>query len=406
MELLNLITLDQARHLIAGIFSPLLKKEKVGLLQALNRVLGEDISSPEDLPPFSRSIMDGYAVRACDTFGASVEEPIYLQKRGGVLMGEEAKEALSPGEAWEVATGAMIPPGADAVVMKEYTTSFSQKELEVCRGVAPGESLVHAGDDLKEGEGVLEKGRLLGPAEMGVLSALGITEVSVFKPPQVGILSTGDELVGADGKPVKGQIRDINSYTLAAAVSASYGTPFLGGIVPDTTAALSEALEKILPQVDLLLISGGSSVGTRDVTVPLLTHRARDGLLFHGLAVKPGKPTLCGVVEGKPVFGLPGHPVSVLVVFHLLVRPLLLQSLGLKELPPLQAHLTRRIVSTPEREEYVPVRLEEKKELLVTPVFGGSSLITTLVNVFGLIKIPLDEEGLLEGEEVAVLPFR
>lgn len=406
MELLNLITLQEAQNLSQGVFHLTLPTEEVGLLQAQDRVLGEGILSPEDLPPFSRSVMDGYAVKARDTFGASQEEPIYLLRKEEVQIGEQAEEILATGEAQEIATGAMLPPGADAVVMKEFTASSSPGQLEVRKPVAPGESLVGAGDDLKKGEKVLEEGRRLGPAEIGVLSALGMMKIPVFQKPRVGILSTGDELVEPGRVPVKGQIRDINSYTLAAVVSASYGTPLLAGIVPDVYEILEGAMKKVLPQVDILLISGGSSVGARDVTVPLLTEAAEDGLLFHGIAVKPGKPTICAQVDGKPVFGLPGHPVSVLIIYQLLVRPLLYRSLKLTAPPSYRAQLTKRIVSTPEREEYVPVRLCREGGLSVTPVFGKSSLITTLVEAFGLVRIPLDEEGILEGEEVEVLPFR
>lgn len=405
MEFLHLITLEEACSLIEESTSLSLPVEEVTLYKALDRVIGETILSPEDLPPFTRSVMDGYAVKAQDTFGATEEEPLYLKIKGEVLMGEEAREELSSKEAYSIATGAMLPPGADAVVMKEYTSLPTEEEVEIRKSVAPYESIVQAGDDLTQGEEVLKKGHLLKAAEIGVLSALGITSIPVFRRPKIGIISTGDEILKAEESPKEGQIRDINSYSLATAVLESYGEPLLKGIVKDSYRLLKEAVEESLEEVDLLLISGGSSVGSRDVTVPLLEDLSLGSLLFHGVAIKPGKPTIAALINDKPVFGLPGHPVSVLVIYHLLVKPLLFQAMGLKKPLSFKATLTRTIFSSPDREEFVPVHLKEERGLLATPIFGKSSLITTLVNTNGLIQIPLDVEGLEKGEEVSILPF-
>lgn len=404
MDFLTIITHEEAFSLVQERASLSLSLEEVPLLEARERILGKTITSQEDLPPFTRSVMDGYAVKASDTFLASEEEPVYLHRCGEIMMGEEVLEELKAGTAYAIATGAMLPSGADAVVMKEYTALPSEEEVEIRRPVVPHESIVKAGDDVKRGEEVLKEGLLLGAPQLGVLAALGITSIPVFKRPKVGIISTGDEIVPPHESPRMGEIRDINSYTLGAAVRSSYGEPILKGIVKDSYSHLQEVVEETLEEVDLLLISGGSSVGTRDITVPLLTHLSREDLLFHGVAIKPGKPTLAAILQEKPVFGLPGHPVSVLVIYHLLVRPLLYRAMGLQEPLPIKASLQRTIYSTSDREEFIPVSLTRRREAI--PIFGKSSLISTLIKAQGLVQIPLDVEGVEKGEEVEILPFR
>lgn len=405
MDLLKLITLKEALSLISSRVSLSLTLEGVGLLEARDRVLGEAIICHEDLPPFTRSVMDGYAVKASDTFLASEEEPIYLKLKGEIKIGERTREELNLGEAYAIATGSMLPLGADAVVMKEYTSLPCMEEVEIRRPVAPYESIVQQGDDVKKGQKVLEPGQLLGAPEIGVLAALGHSCIPVVKRPKVGIISTGDELLLPEEEPLLGQIRDINSYSLATAVMATYGEPIQRGIVKDSYSQLKEVVEETLGEVDLLLISGGSSVGTRDVTVPLLKDLSQDDLLFHGVAIKPGKPTIAAIIHGKPVFGLPGHPVSVLVIYHLLVRPLLWKAMALKEPIIFKAPLGRKIFSSHDREEFVPVQLTEGRDPLAIPIFGKSSLISTLLKAKGLVQIPLDVEGLEKGEEVEVLPL-
>lgn len=405
MDFLTIISLEEASSLIHEQASLFLSKENVSLLEARDRVLGETIAAKEDLPPFSRSVMDGYAVKASDTFLASEEDPIYLDLCGEVKMGEEALGVLNDGEAYAIATGAMLPLGADAVVMKEHTALPSIEEVEIRRPAAPYESIVQAGDDARKGETVLERGSLLGAPQIGLLAALGITSIPVYRRPKVGIISTGDELIPPETDPEVGQIRDINSYALGAAVYGSYGEPIYKGIVKDSFSRLKEAVEEALEEVDLLLISGGSSVGSKDITVPLLSQLSK-GLLFHGVAIKPGKPTLAAILHGKPVFGLPGHPVSVLVIYHLFVRPLLFRAMGLEEPLSLKASLQRDIYSTSEREEFIPVSLaEEGEDLKATPLFGKSSLISVLTKAKGLAQIPLEVEGVKRGEEVKILPF-
>ncbi len=390
---------------------PRLSVEETGLLEAVGRYLAEPISAPEDLPPFSRATMDGYAVRARDVFGARENEPVILRLKGEIPMGVAPDFELGPGEAARIATGGMLPLGADAVVMVEYTEEIGPL-VEIRRPVSPGENVLAQGEDTRAGEILLEAGERLNPGKLGLLAHAGITRLKVHARPQVAIISTGDELVPPEKQPAPGQIRDTNSYSLAAGVLEAGGTPLLQGIVPDQEEALYQALKQALDKAHVVLISGGSSVGTRDFTLRCIERLPGAQLLCHGIAVRPGKPTILAKVGEKAVFGLPGQMASALLVFYILVRPLLLhlQGYSAKDLGLVQikARAKRNIPSAQGREDYIRVSLEKDAQGLywAQPIFRRSGLISSMAKAQGLLRIPERSEGIYQGEEaeVFVLP--
>jgi molybdopterin molybdotransferase len=375
---------------------------------AVGHILAEDTHSPIDLPNFVRSTMDGYAVRAEDTFGASDSLPAYLRKVGVVHMGEVPDVALASGDTAEIHTGAMLPQGADAVVMVERTQNFSDEEVEVLAPVAPGENLVQIGEDVKQGAVILPKGHTLRPQDVGGLLAVGITEIQVMARPKVGIVSCGDELVSPEVEPQMGQIRDINAYTLGALFTQAGAEVLRAGIAEDNYDALYTLASETLAQCDMLVMTAGSSVSVRDLTRDVINKLGEPGVLQHGLAVKPGKPAMLAVADGKPVIGLPGNPVSAMLVARQTVLPTLRKMLGQAESisASKSAILTQNIASTTGREDTIPVRLEERDSVwYATPLFGKSNLIYTLVNADGLVTVPLNEGGIKAQTQVTVQLF-
>jgi molybdopterin molybdotransferase len=386
--------------------------EEVDLPAALDRVLAAALPAPENVPAFPRSSMDGYAVRAADTFGASVAAPQYLEIKGEVPMGAAPARPVGVGETLRVPTGAMLPPGADAVVMLEYTAEHPDGTLEVRRPVAPGENLLQPGEDVRLGEVLFPGGSRLRPQDLGLLAALGVTRLPVFRRPRVAVLSSGDEIVPITEKPAPGQVRDSNAHLAAAQVAEWGGIPAISGIVPDDFEALTGALAAALKDADLILISGGSSVGARDLTLEAIKALPGAAVLAHGVAIRPGKPTILAAVGSPPLplLGLPGHPASAAVVMEVLGKPLLARLAGLTSLPPwgeeVTAHLSRNLAGASGREDYVRVRLRPEGETLwADPVLGPSGLLSPLVKSDGLVMIPLGVEGLLRGEAVAVRLF-
>jgi molybdopterin molybdotransferase len=377
--------------------------------EALGRVLAEDLRSPSDLPSFPRSTMDGFAVRAADTYGASEALPAYLTVVGEVFMGRQPETRVSIAQAARIATGGMIPDGADAVVMVENTQEVDSTTIEVVRPVAPGENVIRIGEDVSAGAPLLARGQVLRPQDLGGLLALGIVEVEVARRLRVAILGSGDEVVAPDQEPGPGQIRDINSYTLAALVRRAGHQPLVLGIAPDVYAELESLARRALELAEVVIISAGSSVSTRDMTAEVIASLGQPGVLVHGVSLKPGKPTILAVADGRPVFGLPGNPVSCMVTFDLFVAPALYRLSGCADRPLSQtqaARLTRNLASAPGREDYIQVRLERRDgELWAEPVFGKSNLIYTLVRSDGLVKIDLDKGGLSAGELVEVRLF-
>ncbi len=396
-------------------FSPV-GVEEVSLDDALGRVLAEPVAAAEAAPHFQRATMDGYAVCARDTFGASVGAPQYLEIKGEVPMGAAPVRPLLPGEALRVPTGAMLPEGADAVVMVEYTAEHPDQTLEVRRAVAPGENLLAPGEDVPAGKLLFDAGVRLRPQDLGLLAALGITWLKAYRRPRVAILSSGDEIVPIDRQPGPGQVRDANAHLAAAQVREGGGLPLFLGIIPDDFGALRSALAAAVSDADLILISGGSSVGARDLTLAAIRDLPASEVLVHGVAIRPGKPAILAAVglgsgSGvKPLLGLPGHPASAAVVMEVLGRPLLAHLSGLKAAPPwgrtVTAALSRNLAGASGREDYVRVRLRPEGDTLwAEPVLGPSGLLSPLVNSDGLVMIPLGLEGLLKGEPVEVRLF-
>jgi molybdopterin molybdotransferase len=387
--------------------------EDVDLAEAGGRVLAASITAPEDVPGFLRATMDGYAVKAQDTFGASVGAPQYLEIKGEVPMGVAPIRGVGSGETLRVATGAMLPPGADAVVMIEYTAEHPDGTLEVRRAAAPGESLLTPGEDVARGETLFPAGRRLRPQEIGLLAALGLGRLAAYKKPRVAIISSGDEIVPLDEKPRPGQVRDSNAYLAAAQVAEWGGLPLMFGIIPDDFDALRQTLAAALIAADLILISGGSSVGVRDLTLTAIQDLPDSEILVHGVALRPGKPTILaalGKTPPKPLMGLPGHPASAAVVMEVLGRPLLSRLAGASHQSPwgrcVTAVLSRNLAGASGREDYVRVRLRrEDATLWADPVLGPSGLLSPLVKSDGLVMIPLGVEGLFKGDEVRVQLF-
>jgi molybdopterin molybdotransferase len=387
--------------------------EEVDLADCCGRVLAAPITAPEDVPGFLRATMDGYAVRAQDTFGASVGAPQYLEIKGEVPMGIAPTRGVGGGETLRVATGAMLPPGADAVVMIEYTAEHPDGTMEVRRAVAPGENVLQPGEDVARGEPLFPAGRRLRPQEIGLLAALGIRRLAAYKNPRVAIISSGDEIVPLYEKPRPGQVRDSNAYLAAAQVAEWGGLPLMHGIIPDDFDALRQTLAAALIAADLILISGGSSVGVRDLTLTAIQDLPGSEILVHGVALRPGKPTILaalGPTPPKPLMGLPGHPASAAVVMEVLGRPLLSRLAGASHQSPWErrvaAVLSRNLAGASGREDFVRVRLRrEDATLWADPVLGPSGLLSPLVKSDGLVMIPLGVEGLFKGEEVAVQLF-
>jgi len=380
---------------------------------AHGRVLATHIVAPEAVPGFLRATMDGYAVYAQDTFGASVGAPQYLDIRGEVPMGVAPDRRVAGGETLRVPTGAMLPEGADAVVMVEYTAEHPDGTLEVRRAVAPGENVLAPGEDVAAGATLFPAGRRLRPQEIGLLAALGVTHLTVYRQPRVAIISSGDEIVPLSDQPGPGQVRDSNAYLAAAQVEAWGGLPKMYGIIPDDFSALQKTLVAAQKESDLILISGGSSVGARDLTLHAIKKLPGAEVLVHGVALRPGKPTILaalGPAGPKPLLGLPGHPASAAVVMEVLGRPLLLRLAGFTEQPAwgrnVTAKLSRNLAGASGREDYVRVRLRpEADELWADPVLGPSGLLSPLVKSDGLVMIPLGVEGRFKGEAVVVQLF-
>lgn len=405
----KLHTLAQARQALERHLEPAsLPIESVGLERALGRVTARPIVCPEPLPTFSRSVVDGYAVRADDTYGASEAAPAYLSLAGEVRMGEAPPRALAQGEAMWMPTGGALPNGADAVVMVEYTRKWDATQVEVRRSVAGGENVIGPGDDVSEGAELLPAGHVLRPADVGALAALGMTSVQVRRRPVAAIISTGNEIVPAGETCAGGQIRDLNSWSLSAAVQQAGGEPLRLGIVRDELEGLCAALSDAVVRSDLVCVSGGSSVGLEDLAPQAIASLGEPGILTHGLNIRPGKPTIIAVAHGKPVFGLPGHPVSGLIVFGLIVEPAMRRMLGLPPAEPrvVRAVLDRDLASGAGRSEFFRVRLEKQGQALhAVPILGKSAMISTLVAADGILHAPPEVEVLRAGEEVEVTMF-
>ena len=408
-EFFQVTPVADALNLLGAHWQPQPKHEPSATADALGRILAADIRSPEQVPAFRKSAVDGYAVRAADTFGASQALPAFLAVRGELKMGEVPQDDIGAGEALLIHTGGMLPASADAAVMVEYTQSAGDHEIEVLRAAAPGEHVIQAGEDVAQGSLILARGQRLRPQDIGGLLAVGIKTVDALAPPRVGILSCGDELVAPASGLRPGKVRDVNAYTLSALAEQHGARPIRFGIAADALADYYKRAEAGLADCDILLLSAGSSVSARDYTREVINSLGAPGVLQHGLATKPGKPTIIAVCANKPVIGLPGNPVSALLVARQLLPPLIARYGGGALKPPrrVRARLSQRVASVTGREDWLPVRLSETADgqTMAEPVFGKSNLIFTLVSADGLLRVPLNTGGYDAGREVDVIPF-
>ena len=386
--------------------------ERIPTVRARARVLAEDLYSSVDLPHFHRAAMDGYAVKAKDTFGANQSLPAYLKLAGVVEMGKEATQRLGAGEAIRISTGGMMPPESDAVVMVEYTDETDAGLVEIHRSVSPWQNVIQIGDDIKKRELVFHRGRRLRAHDLGALTGVGISSVLVYMRPRIALISTGDEIVDADTDPMPGQVRNINQHSLAGLIEGCGGELRDWGVIRDDKDQLIRAIAEALQWSDLVLLSGGSSMGAKDIALEAILSFPDSEFIFHGISVSPGKPTIFAKACGKPIMGLPGYPVSALVIFDLFAAPVL-RKIGGEEVTginqfekTLRATLKTNIASQVGREDYVRVTLERDSERwLATPLPSKSGAIFTLVKADGMVRIDLNQDGLEQGEEVEVILF-
>jgi len=386
--------------------------EEIPTVRARARVLADELRSAVDLPHFHRAAMDGYAVIAKDTFGASQSLPAYLKLAGVVEMGKEAAQPLTPGTAMRISTGGMMPPNADSVVMVEYTDETDAGLVEIHRGVSPWQNVIQIGDDIKKGELVFPRGRRLRAHDLGALTGVGIASIPVFKKPRIALISTGDEIVDVESEPRPGQVRNINQHSLAGLIEECGGELKDWGVVRDDRTALRDAIAGALEWSDLVLLSGGSSMGAKDIALETILSFPDAQFVFHGISIAPGKPTIFAKACGKPILGLPGYPVSALVIFDLFAAPLI-RRLGGENLDVLEkfsrsvrAVLKTNVASQIGREDYVRVVLERSPAgLLAAPLPSKSGAIFTLVKADGMVRVDMNQDGLEQGEEVEVILF-
>ena len=406
-EFLSLVTPQEALDILFSQLEVARTQETVSTDQALGKITAEDICSFQHLPDFRRSTVDGYAVRARDTHGAREGLPAYLQLAGEILMGQEPGFSVSGSQCGLIHTGGMLPKGADAVVMLEDSQALENGEIEIYKPAAPGDNLIEVGEDVEKGAVVIPKGTRLRPAEIGGLMALGITELNVVKSPLIGVISSGDEVIPPDHTPRVGQVRDVNSYTLGALLRDLGVRVHHYGIIPDSLDALRGVMVRALEECDHLIVTAGSSASARDHTAEIMNELGDPGVIVHGLQIRPGKPTILALADNKLMIGLPGNPVSALVIAQVIVKPILEKWMGMefpRPRPVVEAELTVNIASQAGREDWIPVRLIERSSGVwqAEPVFGRSNLIFVLARADGLIRIPPAVTGLETGAVVSV----
>ncbi|MBF0226283.1 MAG: molybdopterin molybdotransferase MoeA [Desulfobacterales bacterium] len=391
-------------------FFSITSEEYISINDCYERIIAEDITSEEDIPDFNRSTVDGFALKASSTFGASESNASYIKVIGNVEMGKPSNLVIGQGESTKIPTGGMLPSGADSVIMVEYTEPVDEFFIEAYKSVAPGQNMIAIGEDLKKGEIILPKGKKIGVQEIGVLAAIGKTSIKVHKKPLIGIISTGDEIVPQGIKPQFGQVRDINTSTLSAMVKEAGCLTISFGVLKDNFDILFDTALKAIESCDMVLLSGGSSVGTRDLTMDVLSALPESKILVHGISISPGKPTILASVKNKALWGLPGHAVSAMVVFEIIVKPFIEYISGILpqfvEKTIFPAYITRNIASTQGRCDFIRVKIiKQDGDLWVEPVLGKSGLINTIAKADGLIKIDKNTEGIEKGSKVLVYPF-
>jgi len=388
------------------------RKVTVARDEALGRICAEDILSPENLPPYPRSTMDGYAVRAKDTFGASEKLPAYLEISGEVIMGQFPTNGPQPGACHAIATGGILPPGTDSVIMLEHTVAIDDSMIEVTQPVATGVNVIDVGEDIKQDEILLAAGHLIRPQEIGLLSGVGLDTLEVFRRVRVGIISTGDEIIPSTENPPPGKIRDMNSVSIAAQVRSLNARPAFYGIATDNEEDLTNLVQEAQAINDIVLLSGSSSVGVRDLGEKVIEKMGSPGILVHGVSIKPGKPVIIARADDTMIFGLPGHPVSAAVAFELFVRPTIshlsgIRADGLPQYRTIKARLMRNLNSASGRTDFVrvQVRIIAGMEPEAYPILGKSGALSTMVKAHGFIEIEEKLQGLKQGELVEVRLF-
>lgn len=401
MDFFNVVSVEAGRKMMLEAFNEYsIEIEEINILEATDRILAEDIVAKENVPEFNRSTVDGYAVKSSDTHGASESIPSFLTLLGEIRMGEETNIKLSNGEAIYVPTGGMVPEGSDAVIMIEYAEKLDDSTLMVYRPLSVGENVILKGDDIKIGERIIEKGKRLSSQDIGVLAALGVSNIKVYKKPRFFIISTGDEIVDLEEELTMGKVRDINSYALHSLITKLGGKVAGRSIVRDDFELLRGSVEKALDVSDIVIISGGSSVGTRDYTSKVINSFDGKGVFVHGVSIKPGKPTIIGEGKGKAIFGLPGHPVSSIIVFKVFIEYFIRNLLNIKDkVSKTTAILDFNFPSSPGKETYQLVNVVEREgKTYAIPTFGKSGMITLLSKSDGYIVLKPHEEGTLKGE--------
>jgi molybdenum cofactor synthesis domain-containing protein len=396
----KLISLGEALKIADRAVEPVEALEKVDIKNAGGRILAKDICAQVDVPPFHRAAMDGFAVKAEDTFGSKRTIPAVLNKRGEIFAGEEKGLLVEKGNCLAIATGAVLPDGADAVVMVENTEIDGEK-VEIMKPVYPWENVSRRGEDIKEGNVILKEGDFLNPGRVGALSAVGLREVPVYIRPRISVVPTGEEITEPGDELNPGQIYNVNSYTLIPLIQNNGCMPITRSIINDTLEALESLIDETLDS-EIVIFSGGSSVGERDLIVDLIDKRGK--ILFHGIMVKPGKPTILGKIEGTLVLGMPGYPTSCLSNGYLILEPMLrkLARLPLRRRETLELVVDQRIVSTIGRHQFYPVKVEGD---IASLAFKESGAITSMSEADGYIEIPVDVDLVEKGEVVTVKLF-
>ncbi len=404
---LSVKTLEEAREEFAKYYEPAQKTEKIPLENASGRILSGDVKSQIDLPPFDRSVYDGFAVRGEDTFGAEEDNPIELSKKGEIHAGEKPQIEITQENCAKIATGAVVPEGADAVVMVEDSNEKGEK-VEIRRAVSPGENISAKGSEIKKGEIITKEGQKISPQVRGALFAAGVKKVKVIKKPKVAVISTGEEVVKPEKSLETGELYDVNGPAICNAVELCGGESSYLGIVGDELSDVKDLVGEAISSHDVVITSGGSSAGSKDIVPEAINQLGEPGVIIHGLAQKPGKPTLVSMVEDKPIFGLPGYPVSALMVFDQLVAPYIREVSGVREpeRKTISGKLSRKVLTARGRRELVPVSvIESEDEYIVKPLREGSGAITSLANADGYIDVSLDREILEEEEKVTINLF-
>ncbi|MCC6904595.1 MAG: molybdopterin molybdenumtransferase MoeA [Anaerolineae bacterium] len=408
-QFFTLVSPEEARQQILAHVQPIRDSETIPTDQAIGRVLAQEVRSPQTLPEFRRATVDGFAVLAKNTYGASDALPAYLRVMGEVPMGALSGLVLRPAEAITVHTGGMVPEGADAVVMIENTQPAGPDEIEVRRSAAPGENVIGIGEDIREGDLILPAGHRLREQDLGGLLAVGLTQAEVVRQPLVAIFATGDEVIPPGQATHPGQVRDINSYTIEALARRAGARTERRGILPDDFDLIYAQVRQAYDDgVDMIVLSAGSSISVRDVTADVFNRLGEPGVLVHGIATRPGKPTILGMAGRVPTIGLPGNPVSAFVQFAMVCTPVLYALQGATMPSALTTHLplTTNVASAAGREDYLPARLVAGADgLMADPVFFKSNLIFSLVHADGLIRIPLDRTGMDAGERIEMRLF-